>query len=100
MPPLEVVKAPMNTFANAHALVVGIDDYAGPGIASLPPTVRQDAEDVEALLRDPARCGYAGGSVHPLLGPAATRDAVRTALDELTAATDPDSTAVPSFSRR
>jgi hypothetical protein len=88
----------MDTLTNAHALVVGIDDYTGPGVPPLPRTVRQDAEDIEKLLVDPGRCGYATSRVHSLLGRDATRDAIRKGLDDLKAATHADSTVFLYFS--
>jgi hypothetical protein len=88
----------MATFSSGHALVVGIDDYFGPGVPPLPRTVRQDAEDVAGLLLDQSRCGYADGSVRPLLGRGATREAIRRALDDITGAATPDSTVVLYFS--
>lgn len=88
----------MSLFTNAHALVVGIDDYFGPGLLALPRTVRNDAEDLGALLKDKGRCGYADDSVHTLLGKAATRDSILTALDALKATTNFDSTVVLYFS--
>ena len=64
---------------DAHALVIGISQYLHePG---LHPT--QDAEDIAAVLADPACCGYPPAAVHTLLEAAATRDAILAALDAL-----------------
>jgi hypothetical protein len=78
----------------AHALVVGIDDYTGPGIRLLPPTVRQDAVDVAGLLADPARCGFAKERVRSLLGVQATGAALRAELGRLRTIATADSTVV------
>jgi hypothetical protein len=94
----EPALAPKITFAKAFAFVVGIDDYTGSGITPLPRTVRQDAEDIATLLKDPNRCGYAADHVRLLTGRFATRDAIRNAFDELKMAANPDSTVLLYFS--
>jgi len=64
---------------DAHALVIGISRYAH--IAHLRST--QDAEDVAAVLRDPACCGYPPAAVRTLIEDQATRAAILDALDAL-----------------
>jgi hypothetical protein len=74
------------TFEDAHALVIG-----------LPPGVT-DAEDVAAVLQDPALCGYPQAQVRTLRGGEATRDAISAGLDALAAAARETSTALVYFS--
>jgi hypothetical protein len=64
---------------DAHALVIGIARYLH--LPALRTT--QDAQDVAAVLQDPACCGYPPAAVHLLGEEAATRDAILAALDEL-----------------
>jgi Caspase domain/TIR domain len=78
----------------AHALVIGISAYQH--VRPLPQV--QDAEDVAALLADPARCGYPPAHVRVLLERAATRAAILDALDELAARVRPSSTVFVYFS--
>jgi hypothetical protein len=86
----------MPALENAHALVIGIADYAE--INPLPPTVLNDARDVHSLLVDPARCGYRPENVHLLLNAEATQAAIREALAELAARSDEASTVLLYFS--
>ena len=64
---------------DAHALVIGISRYQR--VDTLRPT--QDAQDVAAVLSDPACCGYAPAAVHTLIDEAATRAAILDALAAL-----------------
>ncbi len=80
----------MPNLANAHALVVGIANYQH--INKLPPTVLKDAQDIHALLVDPQHCGYRPENVQLLLDGQATRAAIRQALADLAARSNPDST--------
>jgi metacaspase-1 len=82
------------SFQDAHALVVGISAYQR--VRPLPAV--QDAQDVAAVLADPARCGYPAANVRMLLEEAATRAAILEALDEFAARTRPTSTAFVYFS--
>jgi hypothetical protein len=66
---------------SAHALVIGIADYAH--VPKLPPTVIDDARDVRDLLVDPQHCGYPPDHVRLLLDGEATRDAILAALADL-----------------
>ncbi|MBU1750485.1 MAG: caspase family protein [Chloroflexi bacterium] len=75
---------------NAHALVVGIANYQH--VSPLPPTVIQDARDIRDLLVDPQHCGYVPDHAQILLDQEATGAALRQALADLAARTDPDST--------
>jgi hypothetical protein len=79
---------------DAHALVIGISKYQY--MASLPPT--QDAQDVAAVLRDPAFCAYPPERVHLLVDEQATREAIFARLAELAAATSEDSRVFVYFS--
>jgi Caspase domain/TIR domain len=64
---------------DAHALVIGISRYAH--VAKLRDT--RDAEDIAAVLSDPALCGYPAARVQLLCEEHATRAAVLKALDAL-----------------
>lgn len=75
---------------NAHALVLGIANYQR--VNKLPPTVLQDARDIRDLLVDARRCGYPPGNVQILLDQEATGAALRQALADLAARSDPGST--------
>jgi hypothetical protein len=80
----------MSTFNQGHALVVGVG-------GDLPGTV-DDAEALADVLTAPGRCAYPPGQVHLLTGEQATSANVRTALDALAEATNPESTAIVYFS--
>jgi caspase domain-containing protein/TIR domain-containing protein len=73
---------------DAHALVIGIARYLH--LPALRTT--QDAQDVAAVLQDPACCGYPPAAVHLLADEAATRVAILAALDELAHSTREAST--------
>ncbi len=77
-------------FKSGHALILG----AG---ADLPTTI-DDAQGLAAILTDAGRCAYPPEQVQCLTGPAATRDAVLTALDLLAQRADAESTVVVYFS--
>lgn len=79
-------------FSSGYALLVGVG-------GDLPVTSR-DAEDLAALLRDPARAGYPEDQVDVLTGPQATREGILAALDRLAQRTlgDPDATAIVYYS--
>lgn len=77
---------------NAHALVIGIASYRH--VASLPPSVLKDAQDIVDLLLDPRHCGYWRENVHVLLDGQATREAVLQALEDLARRTLEDATLV------
>ena len=80
----------MSATAEAHALVVGIAAYRS--IPPLPPTVTNDAQDVHAVLVDPARGGYPPAQARLLLDGDATKAGLEQALVDLAARTDADST--------
>jgi hypothetical protein len=84
----------MRTFGNAHALVVGIADYAN--IRKLPKV--QDAEDLAAALVDPALSGYDPKHVAVLLDHDATKEKILSGLDDLRQRCDAESTAFLYFS--
>ncbi len=78
----------MPAFDNAHALIVGIADYAN--IRKLPKV--HDAEDLAAAIVDPALCGYDPENVTILLEKDATRDKIRAGFEALKANCNADST--------
>jgi hypothetical protein len=80
--------------ADAYALVIGVSAYQR--VRTLP-TV-QDAQDVAAMLSDPARCGFPAANVRVLIEEAATRAAIVDALDELAERARPSSTVLVYFS--
>jgi hypothetical protein len=65
----------MSTFAQGHALVVGVGD-------DLPGTV-DDAKALADILTAPARCAYPSNQVELLTGEGATRQAILDGLDKL-----------------
>lgn len=70
-----------HSFTNAHALIIGIANYAHA--RKLSEAVIRDAQDLAALLQSPARCGFDPRKVQLLLEGAATREAIVAALDQL-----------------
>lgn len=88
-----------NVFENAYAILVGVGEYDDPGINSLPATIN-DVRALYDILTDRAHCGYLGGNVHTLTGPAAIKESVLASLDWLArkAVNNPDSTAIFYFS--
>ena len=84
----------MMTLPDAHALSIGISAYRH--IRPLPAT--EDARDIAAVLRDPARCGYPDGNVRLLLDGDATRAAILAELYGLATRTTEHSTVVLYFS--
>ena len=84
----------MPTLANAHALIVGIADYAN--IRKLPKV--RDAEDLAAALVDPELCGYDPKKVTVLLDQDATQVRIRAGLDALKQGCDANSTVFLYFS--
>jgi hypothetical protein len=84
----------MPTLENAHALVIGIADYAK--IRKLPKD--QDARDLAAALVDPTPCGYDPKNVAVLFDQDATKDQLRAGLDALKDRCGVDSTVFLYFS--
>src|SRR5271157_2668774 len=84
----------MPALHNAHALVIGIADYAN--IRKLPKV--RDAEDLAAAIIDPALCGYDPKNVTILLEQDATRDKIRVAFEVLKGRCNADSTVFLYFS--
>lgn len=80
----------MAAMDNAHALVIGIANYQN--IKRLPATVLKDAEDIYNLLTDPMHCGYSPDNVQLVLDDKATKDALTTALTNLSQRTNENST--------
>jgi hypothetical protein len=64
-------------FHNGYALLIGVG-------GDLPATIK-DAEALAGVLRDPLKAGYPDEQVWLLTGPAATRDKVETAFEQLDA---------------
>ena len=79
----------MSGMENAHALVIGIANYKA--INPLPLTVLQDAKDIHDTLVNPNQGGYYPNNVQLLLDNQATGAAMRQALADLAARSDPDS---------
>lgn len=80
----------MTTFANAHALLVGVGDDL--------PNTEDDARGLAQILADPERCAYAPRNVSTLVGADATRENVLAALATLALRSDKESTVVVFFS--
>jgi len=85
-----------SSFPHAHALLVAIADYNEA--RRLPQAVIHDAQDVAALLRSPAACGYDPAKVHVLLNAEATRTAILAELDRLAQEVVPSDTVCIYFS--
>src|SRR5262245_27859544 len=75
---------------NAYALIVGIANYQH--VTSLPPTVRNDAQDIHDLLIDPLSCGYQSSNVRLLLDEQSTKVALNKELATLAQRCASDST--------
>ncbi len=88
----------MEEFANGHALLIGVGRTRHT-VWSLPVTVA-DARALEAVLIDPARCGYPADQVQFLHDEAATRSGIETALGTLATRVggDPEATVVVYYS--
>ena len=67
----------MTALHDAHALVIGIANYAN--IRKLPKV--RDAEDLAAALVDPALCGYDPKNATVLLDGDATREKIRAGFE-------------------
>ena len=80
----------MAALDNSHALVVGIANYQY--INPLPPTVLNDARDINNVLIDSRHCGYLAAHVQVLVDGEATQAAIRQALAELAQRSHPDAT--------
>lgn len=72
------------TFDRAHALLIGIGNYAHVSQLNVPITAA-DARTVAAVLHDPQCCGYPPEQVTLLSGTTASRDGILAALDTLAA---------------
>ena len=84
----------MTALHDAHALVIGIADYAN--IRKLPKV--RDAEDLAAALVDPALCGYDPKNATVLLDGDATREKIRAGFEALKDRCDAESTVFLYFS--
>lgn len=83
----------MSQFTQGHALLIGIGTYQHMADVDVPITVA-DARAIHAVLADENLCGYPPDQITLLHNEATTRTALFTALDNLAAATKPDSTVV------
>lgn len=86
----------MPNFTHGYAFVAGVANY--PHVRPLPKTVLNDATAVAAMLRDPARAGYAADHVRLALDRQAAKADVLGGLRWLAESTGPDDTAVFYFS--
>src|SRR5271166_128357 len=84
----------MPALENAHALIIGIADYAN--IRKLPKV--RDAEDLAAAIVDPALCGYDPKNATVLLDGDATREKIRAGFEALKDRCDAQSTVFLYFS--
>lgn len=80
----------MPTLLNTHALLIGIADYHH--VNRLPQQVRNDVQDLHAVLIDPQLCAYPPENVTLLLDGQATQAAIRLALAELASKSAVDAT--------
>lgn len=85
------------TFDGGRALLIGIGEGYCPSL-QLSRMVRQDAEAVGRVLRDPEICGYPSAQVRLLLDEDATKSRIVTALQELARLSKPDDTVIIFFS--
>lgn len=81
------------TFAQGHALLIGVGAYANAPRLNVPATVH-DAQALAAVLRDPGFCGYPHEQVELITNAKATREGIRAALDRLAERAGADDTAV------
>ena len=84
----------MTALHDAHALVIGIANYAN--VCKLPKV--RDAEDLAAALVDPALCGYDPKNATVLLDGDATREKIRAGFEALKDRCDAESTVFLYFS--
>ena len=70
------------TYATAHALLIGVGNYAHAPNLNVPVTAA-DASAVAAVLRDPQYCGYPSAQVMLLSDAAASRHNILSAFDAL-----------------
>ena len=83
-------------FATGHAVVIGVANYRN--VSPLPAAVLNDAQDVAAVLKTNAYCGYDARNVHLLLDGDATLDRIRAALASVARTSGTDDTVVIFFS--
>ena len=84
------------SFANGHAVIIGIANYQGCN--RLPDAVLNDARDVAEILTSDAYCGYDRHNVCLLLDGDATLARIREALSFVAKPSGPDDTVVIFFS--
>ena len=83
-------------FATGHAVVIGVANYRNA--SPLPDAVLNDAQDVAAVLKSNAYCGYDARNVHLLLDGDATLDRIRAALASVARTSGADDIVVIFFS--
>jgi hypothetical protein len=79
------------TFSNGHALIIGVGQYQHMSKYNVPIAAR-DAAAVAETLQNPSICGYPAGQVILLTDQDATRAAILSALEILSARMDAEST--------
>jgi metacaspase-1 len=87
---------PSGRFEHGRAIVIGIANYLD--INPLPEIVLNDARNLQALLTDPAVCGYPSANITLLLDEKASGNSIRTAMTNLAASARPDDTVIIFFS--
>ena len=83
-------------FATGYAVVIGVANYRN--VPPLPEAVRNDAQDVAAILKSNAYCGYKPSNVRLLLDEDATLGQIRTAFDSVAKTSGADDSAIIFFS--
>ena len=78
------------TFSTGHALIIGVGQYQHMSQHNVPIAAR-DAAAVAETLQNPSICGYPSGQIILLTDQDATRTRIFSALDELSAKMDADS---------
>ncbi len=79
------------TFSSGHALIVGVGRYQYMSKYNVP-IAASDAAAIAETLKNPSICGYPEGNVTLLTDQAATRAAILSTLDVLSAHLDAEST--------
>ncbi len=79
------------TFSSGHALIIGVGQYQHMSKYNVP-IAASDALAVAETLKNPSICGYPEGNVTLLTDQAATRAAILSTLDVLSASLDAKST--------
>ena len=83
----------MSQFTQGHALLIGVGTYQHMSDVNVPITVK-DAQALHQVLGDATLCGYPANQIKLLHDGETTRASLVAALDDLAAATKPESTVV------